>query len=45
MVIAVSLSSYNIALFHLINHAFYKKLSLIGKLFLIDQSVPGRFDL
>ena len=27
MVIAVGLSSYNIALFHLVNHAFYKALS------------------
>src|SRR5207249_48389 len=26
MVIAVGLSSYNIALFHLVNHAFYKAL-------------------
>lgn len=34
MVIAVGLSSYNIALFHLINHAFYK-----GLLFLAAGSV------
>jgi len=31
MVIAIGLSSYNIALFHLINHAFYK-----GLLFLVQ---------
>jgi NADH-ubiquinone oxidoreductase chain 5 len=30
MVIAVGLSSYNIALFHLINHAFYKGLLFLG---------------
>ena len=30
MVIAVGLSSYNIALFHLINHAFYKALLFLG---------------
>lgn len=30
MVIAVSLSSYNVALFHLINHAFYKALLFLG---------------
>src|SRR5215468_1879576 len=34
MVIAVGLSSYNVALFHLINHAFYK-----GLLFLAAGSV------
>jgi len=34
MVIAVGLSSYNIALFHLVNHAFYK-----GLLFLAAGSV------
>lgn len=30
MVISVGLSSYNIALFHLINHAFYKALLFLG---------------
>src|SRR5439155_1650366 len=30
MVIAAGLSSYNIALFHLINHAFYKGLLFLG---------------
>src|SRR5947209_6175418 len=30
MVIAVGLSSYNIALFHLMNHAFYKGLLFLG---------------
>src|ERR1700712_94039 len=30
MVIAVGLSSYNVALFHLINHAFYKALLFLG---------------
>lgn len=30
MVLAVGLSSYNIALFHLINHAFYKALLFLG---------------
>lgn len=30
MFIAVGLSSYNIALFHLINHAFYKALLFLG---------------
>jgi len=30
MVVAVGLSSYNIALFHLINHAFYKGLLFLG---------------
>src|SRR5947209_4356434 len=30
MVIAVGLSTYNIALFHLINHAFYKALLFLG---------------
>jgi NADH-ubiquinone oxidoreductase chain 5 len=30
MIIAVGLSSYNIALFHLINHAFYKGLLFLG---------------
>ena len=30
MVIAVGLSSYNLALFHLINHAFYKALLFLG---------------
>lgn len=30
MVIAVGLSSYNIALFHLMNHAFYKALLFLG---------------
>src|SRR5579871_5211578 len=34
MVIAVGLSSYNLALFHLVNHAFYK-----GLLFLAAGSV------
>ena len=30
MVLAVGLSSYNIALFHLVNHAFYKGLLFLG---------------
>jgi NADH-ubiquinone oxidoreductase chain 5 len=30
MVIAIGLSSYNIALFHLVNHAFYKGLLFLG---------------
>nr|ARS43766.1 NADH dehydrogenase subunit 5 [Phlyctis boliviensis] len=30
MVIAVGLSSYNLALFHLMNHAFYKALLFLG---------------
>jgi NADH-ubiquinone oxidoreductase chain 5 len=30
MVIAIGLSSYNLALFHLINHAFYKGLLFLG---------------
>ena len=30
MVIAVGLSTYNIALFHLVNHAFYKALLFLG---------------
>lgn len=30
MVLAIGLSSYNIALFHLINHAFYKGLLFLG---------------
>lgn len=30
MVIAIGLSSYNIAIFHLVNHAFYKALLFLG---------------
>ena len=30
MVVAIGLSSYNIALFHLVNHAFYKALLFLG---------------
>jgi len=30
MIIAVGLSSYNLALFHLVNHAFYKALLFLG---------------
>src|ERR1700743_2008960 len=30
MVIGIGLSSYNIALFHLVNHAFYKALLFLG---------------
>src|SRR5215470_15875128 len=30
MVISIGLSSYNIALFHLVNHAFYKGLLFLG---------------
>src|ERR1700716_2802426 len=30
MVIAIGLSSYNIALFHLVNHAFYKALLFLA---------------
>jgi NADH-ubiquinone oxidoreductase chain 5 len=34
MVIAVGLSSYNVALFHLVNHAYYFGLILIEFIFL-----------
>jgi len=30
MVIAIGLSSYNVAIFHLMNHAFYKGLLFLG---------------
>ena len=30
MVVAIGLSSYNVALFHLVNHAFYKGLLFLG---------------
>ena len=30
MVVAIGLSSYNVALFHLVNHAFYKALLFLG---------------
>jgi NADH-ubiquinone oxidoreductase chain 5 len=30
MVVAIGLSSYNLALFHLVNHAFYKALLFLG---------------
>jgi NADH-ubiquinone oxidoreductase chain 5 len=30
MIIAIGLSSYNVALFHLVNHAFYKGLLFLG---------------
>src|SRR4051794_28215011 len=30
MVVGIGLSSYNIALFHLVNHAFYKALLFLG---------------
>jgi NADH-ubiquinone oxidoreductase chain 5 len=30
MILAIGLSSYNIALFHLVNHAFYKALLFLG---------------
>jgi NADH-ubiquinone oxidoreductase chain 5 len=30
MVIAIGLSTYNVALFHLVNHAFYKALLFLG---------------
>src|SRR2546423_417594 len=30
MIIAIGLSSYNIALYHLVNHAFYKGLLFLG---------------
>jgi NADH-ubiquinone oxidoreductase chain 5 len=30
MIVSIGLSSYNIALFHLINHAFYKGLLFLG---------------
>lgn len=30
MVIAIGLSSYNVAIFHLVNHAFYKALLFLG---------------
>ncbi len=30
MVIAIGLSSYNVAIFHLVNHAFYKGLLFLG---------------
>ena len=30
MVVAIGVSSYNVALFHLVNHAFYKGLLFLG---------------
>ena len=30
MVVAIGLSCYNVALFHLVNHAFYKALLFLG---------------
>ncbi len=43
MVIAVGLSSYNIALFHLVNHAFYKGL-LFLELGLLYHAVADNQD-
>jgi len=40
MVIAIGLSSYNVALFHLINHAFYKALLFLGA----GSIIHGMFD-
>jgi len=40
MVIAIGLSSYNLALFHLINHAFYKALLFLGA----GSIIHGMFD-
>ena len=44
MVIAIGLSSYNVALFHLINHAFYKGLLFLGAGSVI-QAVADNQDL
>ena len=30
MVVTIGLSSYNVALYHLVNHAFYKALLFLG---------------
>ncbi|RKF76738.1 NADH-ubiquinone oxidoreductase chain 5, partial [Golovinomyces cichoracearum] len=35
MVIAIGLSSYNLALFHLVNHAFYKALLFLGAVYFV----------
>jgi NADH-ubiquinone oxidoreductase chain 5 len=40
MVISIGLSSYNLALFHLINHAFYKALLFLGA----GSIIHGMFD-
>ena len=40
MVLAIGLSSYNLALFHLINHAFYKALLFLGA----GSIIHGMFD-
>ena len=40
MIIAVGLSLYNVALFHLINHAFYKGLLFLGAGSVIHAVVP-----
>jgi NADH-ubiquinone oxidoreductase chain 5 len=42
MVIAIGLSSYNIALFHLINHAFYKGLLFLGAGAVIHSMVDNQ---
>jgi len=42
MVIAIGLSSYNIALFHLINHAFYKGLLFLGAGAIIHSVVDNQ---
>lgn len=42
MVIAVGLSSYNVALFHLVNHAFYKGLLFLGSGALIHAAADNQ---
>lgn len=42
MVIAIGLSSYNIALFHLVNHAFYKGLLFLGAGAVIHAVADGQ---
>ena len=42
MVIAVGLSSYNVALFHLVNHAFYKGLLFLGAGAVIHASADNQ---
>src|SRR3978361_862196 len=42
MVIAIGLSSYNVAIFHLINHAFYKGLLFLGAGAVIHEVVDNQ---
>src|ERR1041384_1539455 len=42
MVIAIGLSSYNVAIFHLINHAFYKGLLFLGAGAIIHSVVDNQ---